>query len=64
MKKLGCSEMGFTCSFVATGATNAEVKQKLAAHGMKAHADKMKNLGPKDMKKMDDMMNKLLARQK
>jgi len=64
MKKLGCSEMGFTCSFVATGATNAEVKQKLQAHGMKAHAAKLKNLSQADMKKMDDAMNKLLAKQK
>ena len=65
MKKLACKDMGIkTCSFVATGESDEETKQKLIEHGVKVHADLMKNAKPEDIKKMNDLMEKILARQK
>lgn len=65
MKKLACKDMGIkTCSFVATGGSDAEVKQKLSEHGMKVHAELMKNAKPEDMQKMNEQMDKILAKQK
>ncbi len=65
MKKLSCKEMGIkACSFVAVGMTDKEVKNKLNDHAKKVHADVIKGMSQADMEKMNDQMDKLLAKQK
>ncbi len=57
MKTLNCKDVSGMCDFVATGETNEEVKQKLAEHGMEAHAkelSKMTEEGKKEMEKKED----------
>ena len=48
MKSLSCKDMGSTmCDFVATGATDEEVIQKIMAHVKTDH--------PEELKKMEAM---------
>ena len=56
MKQLKCADLGGKdCPFVATGNTDEEVIKKMAEHGMKVHADVMKDSTQEDMDKWDKM---------
>ena len=65
MKMVSCADLSeLNCGFVAKGATDDEVKQKLMTHGMSAHADKVAKAMPVDRAKMEAQLAKILAKQK
>ncbi len=63
MKTLNCKDVSGMCDFVATGKTNEEVKQKLAEHGMEAHAEELGKMTEEDKKEMEKKEDELLAAQ-
>jgi predicted small metal-binding protein len=44
MQKFACKNIGLNCDYVAMSATKEETVKKAMEHGMKAHADLMKNM--------------------
>ena len=44
MKTFACKDLGMDCTFVATGETIEEVKNKAMAHAQKVHADVLKQM--------------------
>jgi len=64
MKKLSCKDLGSAdCNFVATGATNEEVQQKMFAHAAKDHPEKMATMTPGQIQQSAQLMKRLLDAQ-
>ncbi len=61
MKTLRCKSVSGLCDFVAEGETNEEVKQKLAEHGMEAHAEELSKMTEEEKKEMEKKEDELLA---
>ena len=66
MKKLTCKQlMGDAgCDFVAEGETAEDVKSKMTAHAMEAHADYAKSMMEKDPEykaNMEKMMDEMIT---
>lgn len=57
MKKLACRDMGMNCDFVAMGATDEEVVQKLGEHGKMTHPNELAEMA-KTMS--DDQMTAMM----
>lgn len=56
MKMLSCKDMGMSDDFVAKGATEDEVMDKMTAHAKEMHKDMMEGKSEEDMMKMKEMM--------
>jgi predicted small metal-binding protein len=57
MPKLECRDLGMDCSFVVTGNTVAEIKQKAIQHAQEVHADVLKTMTtPEQMAEMDKLI--------
>ena len=52
MLKFECKDLGIDCSFVATGNTVEEVKQKAAAHAQTVHKDLLAKMTPQQIDEM------------
>lgn len=52
MLKFACKDAGVDCTFVVTGATVQEVKEKALAHAGVVHADMMKNMTKEQLDQM------------
>ena len=58
MKKLACKDLGgVTCSYVAEGETNEEVKGRMMNHAHAIHSDKLEGMSDEDKKEMDAKMD-------
>ena len=55
MKTLACKDMGGSDDFVAKGATEEEVMQKMEEHMKGMHADMMEGKSEEEMMKMKEM---------
>jgi len=64
MKQLGCRELGSDCSFVATGKTDDEIKNKLFKHAEKDHPEMMKTMTPEKRKDLTARMDEALRKMK
>ena len=62
MKTFACKDLGMDCSFVATGETVEEVKNKAMAHAQKVHADVLKQMTatPAGMAEMEKALMKAI----
>ena len=61
--KLGCENLGgMDCDFVAEGNTPEETKKILYDHAGQAHQEVLKTMPEEQMKKMDSLMDELLAK--
>jgi predicted small metal-binding protein len=49
MLKFACKDLGINCSFVATGTTVEEVKQKAMAYAKSVHKDMLSKMTPKQL---------------
>ena len=49
MKTFACKDLGMDCSFVATGSTVEDVKQKAIAHAQVVHKDMLATMTPEQM---------------
>ena len=49
MLKFACKDVGVDCTFVTTGETAEEVKQKAFAHAGVVHANLMKNMNEAEL---------------
>jgi predicted small metal-binding protein len=49
MLKFACKDLGIDCTFVATGATVEEVKQKAMTHAQSVHKDLLSKMTPKQL---------------
>jgi predicted small metal-binding protein len=56
MKTLACADMGMNDGFVAKGADEAEVMEKMMEHVKEMHADMIEGKSEEDMMKMKEMM--------
>jgi predicted small metal-binding protein len=56
MKTLSCADMGMSDGFVAKGATEEDVMDKMMEHVKEMHADMMEGKSEEDMMKMKEMM--------
>ncbi|HEX7586653.1 MAG TPA: DUF1059 domain-containing protein [Patescibacteria group bacterium] len=60
MKTLSCKDMGTDCSFVATGETAEEVKNKMMEHAKADHTEMFNKMSKDEkmgmMKMMDEKM--------
>jgi len=56
MKTLSCADMGMSDGFVAKGANEEEVMEKMMGHVKEAHADMMEGKSEAEMLKMKEMM--------
>lgn len=63
MKTLKCRDVSGMCDSVATGETNEEVKQRLAEHGMEAHAEELSKMTEEEKMEMARKEDELLATQ-
>lgn len=55
MKMLSCKDMGIDDGFVAKGATEEEVMEKMTTHVKEMHPEMMKGKSEEEMMKMKEM---------
>jgi predicted small metal-binding protein len=56
MKTLACKDMGMTDEFVAKGATEEEIMEKMMEHAKEMHPEMLEGKSEEDMMKMKEMM--------
>ncbi|OGI26726.1 MAG: hypothetical protein A2359_03570 [Candidatus Moranbacteria bacterium RIFOXYB1_FULL_43_19] len=56
MKTLSCQDMGMSDNFVAKGATEEEVMDKMMMHAKEMHKDMMEGKSDEEMMEMKKMM--------
>jgi predicted small metal-binding protein len=49
LKTFACKDLGMDCSFIATGDTAEEVKEKAFAHAQVVHKDMLATMTPEQM---------------
>jgi predicted small metal-binding protein len=49
LKTFACKDLGMDCSFVASGSTVEEVKEKAIAHAQVVHIDMLATMTPAQM---------------
>ena len=60
MLKFACKDLGLDCSFVATGATVEEVKQKAMVHAQSVHKDMLDKMTPTQLAELNQsIMSKI-----